>query len=301
MGWSDKAKSGGGSATEGVIQDYVFMDEFPFGDGEGKKSSKKSDDNIYLLLTIRPDGVEADDEESLTKRSLYLGSGTYLRIEDEGKSLVSSDDDGTPRLYDQGEVFKFIESLEAAGFPAESKFPDPEEEKKINFEGMIGWRIRLVNEIDEEATKTYGKRKVTKGKHKGKEFNRTYTKVTKVFGEDEAAPAKGAKAKGSAAKSTAKGKAAKEEVDEDAEETPAISNKVADKFLLAVIKAQPKEQVDKAALALAITRYASKTKMDNDERDALRSHIVEDDFAYIDDAAEREIVEVSKKGIVTVA
>ena len=294
MGWTDKAKSGGGSATEGVIVDYSFMDEFPFGGGDNKKKGAKDNDNIYLLLVIRPDGVEDGDEDSYNKRSLYLGSGTYLSIEDEGKSLVSTDEDGTPRLYDQGEVFKFIESLEAAGFPAESKFPDPAEEKKINFEGMIGWRVRIVNEVDEEATKTYGKRKVTKGKHKGKEFNRTYTKVTKVFGEEEV-PAKG-KAKGSAAKSVGKKVKPVEE-----EETPAITNKAADKFLLALIEAQPKGQVEKSGLALAITRYAAKTKMDEDERNALRSHVVADDFAYIDDAAEREVIEVTKKGVITAA
>jgi hypothetical protein len=293
MGWSDKAKSGGGSSTEGVIVDYTFMDEFPFGDGKSKKSDN---DNIYLLLVIRPDGVEDGDEESYNKRSLYLGSGQYLRIEDEGKTLVSSDDEGTPRLYDQGEVFKFIESLEAAGFPAESRFPDPTEEKKINFEGMIGWRIRVVNEIDEEATKEYGKRKVTKGKHKGKEFNRTYTKVTKVFGEEEA-PTKG----GKSTKSTKSTKSAKDEDADEDNDTPTVSNKVADKFLLALIGAQPKEQIEKSALALAITRYAAKTKMDEDERNALRSHIVEDDYAYIDDAAEREVIEVSKKGVITAA
>src|SRR6185369_4021870 len=116
-------------------------------------------DNIYMLLEITPDGADEPN-----KRSLYLGSGQFLKIEDDGKTLVSADEDGAPRLYDQGEVFKFIDSLEREGFPAESRFPDPTEEKKINFEGMIGWRIRLVNEVDEEATKKLGKRKVTKGK-----------------------------------------------------------------------------------------------------------------------------------------
>ncbi len=297
MSYSEKAKSSGGSATEGVIRDYTFMDEFPFGDGD--KKSKKGDDNIYLLLVIQPDGVEDGDEESYNKRSLYLGSGQFLRIEDEGKTLVSSDDDGTPRLYDQGEVFKFIASLEEAGFPAEARFPDPSEEKKINFEGMLGWRVRIVNEIDEAATKEYGKRKVTKGKHKGKEFNRTYTKVTKVFGEEEA-PAKGKKAtaKGSAVKTS---KSKKDEEADEENDAPAISNKVADKFLLALIGAQPGEKLDKSGVALAITRYAAKTKMDEEERNTLRSYIVADDFAYIDDAAEREVVEVSKKGVITAA
>lgn len=289
MGWSDKAKASGGS-TEGVITDYSFMDTFPFGDGE-----KDDDDNIYMLLEVTPDGADEPN-----KRSLYLGSGQFLKIEDDGKTLVSSDDEGTPRLYDGGEVFKFIESLEAAGFPAESRFPDINEEKKINFEGMIGTRVRVVNEIDAEATKKFGKRKVKKGKHKGKEFNRTYTKVTKVFevGDGDEKPAKknaSAKAKAGAAK----GKTKKGDDEED--EQPAVSVKAADKFLKALIGAQPKKTLDKGGLALAITRYAAKTKMDTDDRDVMRNHLVADDFAYIADAAEREVVTLSKKGVIGLA
>ncbi len=286
MGWSDKAKAGQGS-TEGVITDYAFMDTFPFGDGD----KDDDNDNIYMLLEVTPDGADEPN-----KRSLYLGSGQYLKIEDDGKTLVSSDDDGTPRLYDGGEVFKFIESLEAAGFPAESRFPDINEEKKINFEGMIGTRIRVVNEIDEEATKKFGKRKVTKGKHKGKEFNRTFTKVTKVFDVADEAPAKGKK---TSTKVNTKGKKA-EVADDDEDEVPAISNKVADKFLVALVKAQPKGTLDKTGLALAISRYAQKIKMDTDDRDAMRSHLVADEYAAVVDAAEREVVELSKKGIISI-
>jgi hypothetical protein len=303
MTWANKAK-GGSSTTEGVIADYVFMDRFPFGDDENEKPKKgkkdsDGDESIYMLLSLRPDGVDEGDEEAYVKRSLYLGSSKYLVIEDEGKTLASSDDDGTPRLYEGGEVFKFIESLETAGFPAEARFPDITEEKKINFEGMLGWRIRVVNEIDVEATKKLGKRKVTAGKHKGKEFNRTYTKVTKVFGEDEV------KAEGGKPNGKIKTSKSKKDEDADAEqytvESPSVSKKAADKFLLALIEAQPKETLPKKDIALQITRYATSVKMDRSERDAMRAFIVADDFAYIDDAAEREVVEVDKKGVISAA
>lgn len=284
MAWTDKAKAGAG-ATEGVITDYSFMDTFPFGDGD----KDDDNDNIYMLLEVTPDGADEPN-----KRSLYLGSGQYLKITDKGKSLESSDEDGTPRLYDQGEVFKFIESLEAAGFPAEARFPDPSE-GKINFEAMIGTRIRVTNEIDEEATKKFGKRKVTKGKHKGKEFNRTYTKVTKVFEVADEAPAKSKATNAKASKAAAK------DDDGDDDETPTVTKKQLDKFIVAVIEAQPKSSVEKSGLALAITRYAAKQKMDNGERDALRNAIIADEFAYIDDAVEREVLAATKKGVLTVA
>lgn len=289
MAWSEKAKAGSGS-SEGTITDYSFLPYFPFDEDQ------EEGDNIYMLLEITPDGADEP-----TKRSLYLGSGQFLKIEDDGKTLVSSDDDGVPRLYDQGEVFKFIASLEEAGFPAEARFPDIAEEKKINFEAMIGWRVRVTNEIDEEATKKLGKRKVTKGKHKGKEFNRTYTKVTKVFGEAEATkPAKAEKAKGSAAAKG--GKATKPADDEDEDEAPAVNKKAAVKFLKALLEGAKNGAIEKSGLPLAITRQAAKDKMDTEDRDALRKYLTDEDNLVA--LAEDGVIEfdpASKKQVISLA
>lgn len=288
MGWLDQAKSGSGGTVEGVITDYTFWDTFPFGSGDDDKKN----DNIYMLLEVTPEGADEP-----TKRPLYLGSGQYLRIEDGDRVLVSSEDDGTPRLYEKGEVYKFMESLVLAGFP-ETRLPDINEERKIDLRPIIGTRIRLVNEIDEAATKEFGKRKVTQGKHKGKEFNRTFTKVAKVLELPSTSTNGHGKLK-SAVRATATKTTTRARHEEAEAETPTISTKVADKFLVGMVEAQPKKSVDKQGLALAITRYAAKVKMDGSERDALRAFMISDEFAYIDDAADRGIVEVSKKGVIT--
>lgn len=332
MGYADKAKAGSGGAIEGEIMDYTFMDTFPFGEGDG---DKKDGDNIYMLLVLRKDGVEEGDEENYDKRSLYLGSGQFLTIEEDGKVLKSSDDDGTPRLYEGGEVFKFIASLEEAGFPADARFPDISEEKVIDFRAMIGTRVRLSNEVDRESQLAIGKKKlgkkaanateeeimeagkrlVTKGKHKGKKFNRTYSKVTKVLDvpdEDNKAKAKaGAKAGAKSNKSTGKGsKAASRDEDddddnddEDEDEDSSLTNKQADKLLLAVLKKKGKNgSIEKSALPLAITRFIAETKGDTAERDALRKLVSDED--WLTEAAERGTIEFdasSKKQLVTVA
>ena len=288
MSYADKAKSSGGS-TEGVITDYTFTDVFPFGESNDK------DDNIYLLLEVTPDGADEPN-----KRSLYLGSGQFLRIEDDGKSLVSSDDDGSPRLYEKGEVFKFIESLEAAGFPAESRFPDIAEEKKINFEGMVDYgRVRIVNEIDEAATKEFGKRKVKKGKHKGKEFNRTFTKVTKFWAPGEEPASAGTSAKSTKTNKVNTKKTVVEDADED--ETPdAISNKIADRVITAILGTAKNNTIKTVDIALAVTRYASNkaNKVDEDTRDVLRKQLASKD--WLTDAAERDVVSYdAKKGVVS--
>lgn len=332
MGYADKAKAGGGGAIEGEIMDYTFMDTFPFGEGESEDG-----DNIYMLLVLRKDGVEEGDDENYDKRALYLGSGKFLKIEEDGKTLVSTDDDGTPRLYDGGEVFKFIASLEEAGFPAESRFPDPSEEKVIDFRAMIGTRVRVSNEVDKDSQLAIGKKKlgkkaanatedeileagkrlVTKGKHKGKKFNRTYTKVTKVLdvpdedGGNKAKAKAGAKAgsKSNKASGKANAKAARnddddegDDEDDDAEES-SLSTKQADKLLLAVLKKKGKNgSMEKSALPLAITRYIAETKGDTDERDALRKLVADEE--WLTEAAERGTIEFdasSKKQLVTVA
>jgi hypothetical protein len=307
MGWSEKAKAGGGGSVEGVITDYTFMDTFPFASDDNDDS--KDNDNVYMLLEITVDGADEP-----VQRSLYLGSGQYLQIEEDGKVLKSTDDDGTPRLYDQGEVFKFIASLEEAGFPAEARFPDPEEEKVIDLRAMIGTRVRIANEVDEEATKKFGKRKVKKGKHKGKEFNRTYTKVTKVLalpdeGGNKAKAKAGAKAGSKVSKAKAsKATAADEGAEGDDEEESSLTTKQADKMLVAVLKKQGKnDSIDKAGLPLAITRYFAATKgkgaiTSEEERDALRRLVSDED--WLAEAAERGAVEFdasSKKQLVTAA
>lgn len=309
-GWSDKAKSGGGSTTEGTIVDYEFMDRFPFADDDddeespkGRKGKKPAGgDSIFMLLTLRPDGADADDDDALVKKSLYLGSSKFLVIEEDGKVLKAGEDgevneDGVPKLFDQGEVFKFIASLEEAGFPASARFPDPTEDKVLDFRAMIGWRIRTVNEVDVELTKRLGKQK-GKGKNKGKEFNRTYLKVTKVFGEDEAeaprsAPKKATAAKGKdAAAPKGKGKPAADEddeEDEDEDEEASVTPKAADKVLKAILAAEKGGKIAKADLALKVTRYCAKNSIEAGERDAIRRMFADDD--YFEGAAERGVIE----------
>jgi hypothetical protein len=281
MGYADKVKSQGGGALEGVITDYEFMDHFPFG---GDEDSDEKADSIYMVLSIQQDGADEP-----TARSLYLGSGTYLKITNKGKALESSDEDGSPRLYTGGEVFKFIASLEDAGFPCSARFPDPEEDKVIDFRAMIGARIRVTNEVDEEATKKYGKRKPKTGKHKGKEFNRTYMKVSKVL--DLPGEGKGKVKAEPEAKEDTRGKKAKAE---EEEETPAVSTKVADKALKAILGAAKDNTIKKGDLPLAVVRYAKTAGLDADVRDALKRLFADDE--YFEGAAEREVIDAYKPG-----
>ena len=251
--WAEKAKSGGSKRIEGKVVEQYWSNTFPFGESE-------PGDNLYWVLKILPEGADTDAEPEV--KALYLGSGQYLRIVDEdgedveadddgaisGPVLMSTDEDGSPRIYDQGEVMSFILSLEELGFPADTRFPDPSTEKKIDLRGILGTRLIIGDEIDrasqikvgrdrlakklgpakaakatEDECLEAGKRQVTKGKHKGKSFNLTHVVCLKVVevpdaeGDDDA-PKKGKKAKAEKVEPKAAGKKkAKDEDDEDDE------------------------------------------------------------------------------------
>lgn len=298
MGWLNKAKSSGGS-FEGVISDYVLSNKFPFGndddDDEAKDDGKKS---IYMLLDITKDGNEEPEQ-----RAFWFGSGKFLKITEKGKVLVSTNDDGVPGIYEDGEVYAFLDTLERAGFPTDTRFPDPEETRTLDFRGMIGWRVRITFVKDTErqmevgrarlggraktATDAQifeaGKRTVTKGKHKGKPFDLTRWEVTKVF--DGPSPRSGsAKANGQAT--------GDEDTPRDGDEAT-ITNKQADIFLRALLDGAKNNTLKKSDLPLSITRAARAEKLDGSEANALRSKINDD--GYLEGAAERGVIEYNQK------
>ena len=293
MGWLDKAKSGGGS-FEGVISDYMFSNKFPFGDNDDEQDDEKT--SVYMLLDITKDG-STDPEQ----RAFWFGSGKFLKITEKGKVLVPTDDDGVPGIYENGEVYAFLDTLDRAGFPIDTRFPDPEETRTLDFRGMLGWRVRIafVKDTDRQievgrarlggkaktATDAQildaGKRKVTEGKHKGKSFDLTRWEVTKVF--DGPSPRSGsAKANGEA---------------KDDEDTPkdeaTITNRRADLFLKALLDGARNNTLKKSDLPLSITRAARAEKLDGSEANALRSKINDDE--YLEGAAGRGVIEFNQK------
>ena len=123
MGWMEKVKAGGGrlDGMEGAITNYNFEDSTEY-------------DQIQLTFEVTADG--ADDPTF--GGYLYLGSNKFLVIEEDGKVLVSSDENGTPNLYEKGEAYQFLSSLEEAGFPAEARFEDPGETGRIDLRPHAG-------------------------------------------------------------------------------------------------------------------------------------------------------------------
>jgi hypothetical protein len=143
-------KRGGGflNDVDAVWTDYEFTDVFPFqSEDRPRKKSKDPDFRpLYALLTFQVDGA---DEPVQTTR--FVGSADDFEIEDDGKTLVPANEDVALRA--SAEFSLFIQTLVEAGFPE-----DRLSEEAINFESVLGTRLRLAQRTNDEKTKKLGPR-----------------------------------------------------------------------------------------------------------------------------------------------
>lgn len=234
-------KSGGFlNNVDGLIADYEFTTDRP-GGGEGK--AKKGSDFIplYFRLSARVDGADEDDQTSI-----FVGGSTDFEISDDGKTITPTDKDGG--LRDNSDLSFFINSLVVAGFPEANLSED-----EINFESIVGTRVRFIQERDEEATKRLGKRKSKDGK---KEYDRTRLAISKVY----ALPGKGA----------GKSKAKAADADDDVVAETAVE------VVKAILEAQKDNAISKDKLSVVVLQKMLKHKQ-KALKDEVREWLSDDD------------------------
>ncbi len=231
-------KRGGGgflSDVDATITGYEFTTEFPGATQARKKSDFRS---LFAVLSARVDGAEED-----VQTTLFAGGADDFTISDDGLTLTPVEDNGG--IGGNTGWGKLITSMVAAGFD-ENLLP----EDAINFEAIIGQRVRFVQKVDAETTARLGKRK---GKN-GKEYNRTDLLIEAVYGKAVAAkPAAkaAAKATGKAPKSNGHAVAADVEAAGDLTE-------FADETLMAIIAASNGKPLPKAKLSVKILQTLGK-------------------------------------------
>lgn len=164
-------KKGGGflNDVDGVITGYQFTDEFngkPFAAGKNPVTKKDRFHALYFVLSARVDGAEED-----VTTTLFAGGADDYEVSDDGLT-VTPNEDGNGLGFNTA-LGKFITSLCEAGFP-EDELPADE----INYEAIIGRRVRFKQRTNEDDTKKLGKRK---GKD-GKEYNRQDLIVEAYYG-----------------------------------------------------------------------------------------------------------------------
>lgn len=235
--------------------DYEFTTDFPGSTGGGKS---RDDDYspLYGVLTFSVDG--ADEPVTTT---LYFGNANDFTIENEGKTLVSIDDDTQVPLNQP--FGRFINSLCENGFD-DSLFP----EENVNYEAALGTRLRLkqVDEVDKDGK--VKKRVAKKGKYKGKEFPVQNPQVVRVY-EAEAKPTKAIATKGGTKAAPVKGGKAKA-VESDEPDLNAIGVET----LLALLRKQKGNTIQKRSLTVPISTLLGK----HPERENVRRLVFSDDF-----------------------
>lgn len=276
MSLRDRFRKGGGgflNNVDGLIVDYRFTTEPDFGK-EAPARQRKEDDvtPLWVELTVRQDG-----QEKTESTHLYAGAADDFVISEDGKTLSPASDDamlwgGTAFLQLYGSLCDNAEE----GFD-----PDVEAGQDLNFEHIIGARVRFVQVKDEDAMKRAAKKAgQSKGKinaqgqklGKDKKYYDIRTlQVSEVYslGNEVDAPAPAA-AKGKAGRPTqgqVKGSTKTTSPSKTAKGDGDIAE-FAEVTLLQLIGASKTKSLKKSDLNLAVTRKL--VNGDEDQREAVR-------------------------------
>lgn len=266
---------------------------YEFDEIKGVKDKKKTFTKATAEVAWEVDGV--DDPITRYYEVGFLPDGAKLN---KDKKTFTAD---KPIVSNGSDFDKLVGSAIEGGFPES----DIEEGEGKDFSMLEGIRVILKveadrekqirigkdvlakkgkkNPTDEEAMEA-GKRKVTKGEHKGKEFDRELVLVGKVVGEDEG---------GSSAKSSKKSKAveADEDTDTDAgsdDSGDGIDTDRKDEVLRAILADAKDNTLPRGRISGAIVTWAVDNDVEKEEREALRAALYDED--YLTDAADRGII-----------
>lgn len=263
-------RKGGGflDGVDVVISDYQFTDQFngeDFKPGKIKGNDGKPMDKphtLNVLLSVRVDGAEEDTITTLKAASNF----DEWKVSEDGHTI-------TPVTKGQnlaaGTSFaKLISSLCAAGFD-ENLLPEDD----INYEAIIGQRVRLVQRVDEERTKKYG---LKKDKKSGKSYERKDLVVDQVYGAVAAAPKAAGK---TTAKTTAKPAAGKSVAGKKVAAAPVVDIEQLSKDTLVEIATEAGGSIQKSKLSMKVLTKLMK----HDNREDVRKLIFTDEFLSLED------------------
>lgn len=293
MAWkrsSGNSLNGAGAKIAGIT--------FELEDIQGVKDKSKTYEKATAVVEFAVDGVE--DNITRYYEAGFLPDGVKLN---KDKKTFKGD---APIVSDGSAFDKFIGSAIEGGFPES----DIEEGEGRDFSALEGKRVILrveadrdtqirigkaallkagkKNPTDEEAMEA-GKRKVAKGEHKGKMFNRELVLVNKVLGEEEAG-----------GKSVSGGKSGKSAKETEPEETDELSDDRKDEVLKAILADAKDFMLSRKRIHGAIVAWAVDNNIEKVEREALKVALFDTD--YLEAAAERGVVAYdSDNEVVTLA
>lgn len=276
-------QGGGGflNNVDGVIVAYRFTDEFngePFVPGNKPGTKDPKFHSLFMELSARLDGADED-----ITQNLFAGNADDFTISDDGLTLTALEEGEECSIGGSTPAAKFVASLVEKGFPEGSLSDDP---NSINFEPIVGTRVRFAQETVLGQDGKPRKRIAKKGKFKGREFNDTTTVVGQVYD----LPGKATKGKAAAGKTGAKAKAKDVEVEDEPETSV---EDLAAETLIDIVKAN-KGKMPKAKLSMAVLQKLMK----HPQREAVRKLFKDDEFLETENGwdynAKKEVVTVDE-------
>lgn len=259
MGFRGAVKSGGGfwNNVDGKIVGYSFSATGPGSDSKG--------DWVYLVPEIHVDGAKTADTNHL-----FLGGVDQYAISKDGQT-VESKSGGNVSFGGTTPAGLFLLSMLDKGLD-ESELPDLEGGEPLNLAGMVGYRVRLTQIVDEKSTSKLGKRKYKDAQGNDREANRTNTVVSAVYGKEGGA-------KGSAVKGAPAAKGGKPAA---AANGNVVRDK-ADKAIAALIETAKDGVLPVAKISVGVIKQL----IGDSDKDAVRNLAKSE--AYLNDATERGV------------
>jgi hypothetical protein len=182
-------KGGGGILRDqdGTIVGIEFTDVNPLYTGEAPAGKTSSFKTLWGVLDIKVDGAE-----KATRQPIFVGDAEAFGVTDDKMGIT-----GDGEISKSSGWFIFLDSIVnpkngGAGFD-ETSFPE-DDPQTADYSALVGARCRFNWQVNEKATKKYGKKvsKVVDAKTgKKKEFDREDLIVTNYYGQVDvdAAPA----------------------------------------------------------------------------------------------------------------
>ena len=258
----------GGGFLDGVdvkLVDYQFTDEFngqPFVAGKIKDRDGKTIEKphtLNCLLTVRVEGADEDTTTTLK----VAGNFDDWTVSEDGYTITPNGDQN----LSAGTAFaKLITSFCVADSRVEALLPEDE----INYQPLIGSRIRLVQRTDDERTKKFGKKV---DKKSGKSYDRKDLVVDQVYELPGSEPAK----KTTGGKANPPSKAAKGKAAPAA--APAEDLEQLSKDTLISIIADAKGEIAKSKLSMKVLTKL----MQHPLREDVRKTVFDDAFLAQED------------------
>jgi hypothetical protein len=165
-------RKGGGklNGQDGKIE-AIELTTKPYGD----KTSDAYGEGLFAVMTLRPDNLTGDP----IKKPVKIGAAEDYTVNKKRPYVITTDNADV--IHPATQMGKFLGTVLAAGV-SQSSFIESDDAQEVDFEPLVGARVRFAFFDDPEVQDKFGRKKVKNLKTgKTEEKDRQYFGVSKVY------------------------------------------------------------------------------------------------------------------------